>query len=666
MLYALLFCTGLAGIGLETVGTHVLTQIFENTVHTFANILAVYLLGTAIGAWLYATDTVRRFLGDRDRGTSLLLYVLAIAGVAAAVILAQAAAMISALAPTGSSYAMRMIAETVVSAVVFLPPTLLMGATFSHLVGHFTDDGIGYASAFNTGGAAFAPFLFGLVLIPSAGYGVAFYTAVGMYLVLFVAVGLRLSQRGGWVLAGVGVVAVTGVLAYSSLVLVQFPGNVRLLAQQIGLQGVVSVTEWPASSPSEASGPRVLQVDQKYLMGGSPGFVTKRMGHLPMLIAQTPQQVLYLGVGTGITAGSALDYPVERVTAVELLPEIVDMLPWFGEFNNDFQHDQRVALHASDARRFIQATRDTYDVIVADLYHPSRDGTGSLYTIEHYRNIQIRLRAGGLFVQWLPLHQLQPDNLKTIVRTFLEVFPDAHSMIGNYSGNARLALLGWTPTSQRGTDRPGLDVMRAEALLRQHQGPGQVFDGVRDLLASYMLDAEGLRRYAGHGPVNTDTNQRIIFDAASAARIEDSGDTLRSLATILPYRRLFPDNFIRATGAGDVVALRESIRPYAEAVTHYLAAEILRLEAPPESLPAEALAEYLKAYETDISFTLAVGKVLELAVQQPAIANQMVQRLWQIQPEQPELSRLRQRLEGIDAPEQVRAIVSRFLQSGGD
>ncbi|MBC8001139.1 MAG: fused MFS/spermidine synthase, partial [Opitutaceae bacterium] len=41
--------TGLLGIGLETVVLRVLSQILENTVYSFAGILAIYLLGTAAG-----------------------------------------------------------------------------------------------------------------------------------------------------------------------------------------------------------------------------------------------------------------------------------------------------------------------------------------------------------------------------------------------------------------------------------------------------------------------------------------------------------------------------------------------------------------------------------------------------------------------------------------
>jgi spermidine synthase len=44
-----LFLTGLLGIGYEVVAIRVVSQILENTVYTFAVLLAVYLFGTAFG-----------------------------------------------------------------------------------------------------------------------------------------------------------------------------------------------------------------------------------------------------------------------------------------------------------------------------------------------------------------------------------------------------------------------------------------------------------------------------------------------------------------------------------------------------------------------------------------------------------------------------------------
>src|SRR2546423_1132995 len=56
-----LFFTGLLGIGYETAGLRVLSQVLENTVYTFAAVLSVFLFGTAIGAALY-----QRLLRERS------------------------------------------------------------------------------------------------------------------------------------------------------------------------------------------------------------------------------------------------------------------------------------------------------------------------------------------------------------------------------------------------------------------------------------------------------------------------------------------------------------------------------------------------------------------------------------------------------------------------
>ena len=44
-----LFVTGLLGIGYEVLVIRMLSQILENTIYSFASVLAIYLLGTALG-----------------------------------------------------------------------------------------------------------------------------------------------------------------------------------------------------------------------------------------------------------------------------------------------------------------------------------------------------------------------------------------------------------------------------------------------------------------------------------------------------------------------------------------------------------------------------------------------------------------------------------------
>ena len=87
----------------------------------------------------------------------------------------------------------------------------------------------------------------------------------------------------------------------------------------------------------------------------------------------------------------------------------------------------------ADARRFVRTAPDLYDVIVADNFHPARSGSGSLYTVEHFAAVRERLAAGGLFCQWLPLHQLDLDTLRSIVRSYLMVYPQGFGLLATNS-----------------------------------------------------------------------------------------------------------------------------------------------------------------------------------------------------------------------------------------
>src|SRR6185503_15535641 len=67
----LLAATGLLGIGYEVLVVRVLSQVAENTVYTFAILLAVYLVGAAFGATAY--DRWLSNLRDAERLCDRLL-----------------------------------------------------------------------------------------------------------------------------------------------------------------------------------------------------------------------------------------------------------------------------------------------------------------------------------------------------------------------------------------------------------------------------------------------------------------------------------------------------------------------------------------------------------------------------------------------------------------
>jgi len=224
-----------------------------------------------------------------------------------------------------------------------------------------------------------------------------------------------------------------------------------------------------------------------------------------------------------------------------------------------------------------------------------------------------------VFVQWLPLYQLTARDLATIVRTFVEIFPEAHSLLGTYNAEAVLGLIGAIPD----LGRTGFDMARVERLLSSSAGPSQSVRGPTDLLAAYMTDASGLRRFAGPGPVNSDLNQRVLFDAPLSLGREIRA-AHRSLEALWPFRMVFPDNLLLDRDPAAVARWRAAARATISAADRFVTAELLRAQAGRDSLPPAALSEYLAAYEADPLFPNALQTLFELAGRHPDQAAEVL------------------------------------------
>ena len=166
-----LFATGLLGIGYEVLAVRALSQILENTVYSFTGILAVYLFGTALGGSVYQLWSpklsFRAVTGYLAQGLSLAC----IAGLGLLLLVEYIYSGIREWLGQGMAMAGAMGGEICAAAVVLLLPTILMGMTFSHLAQSACGKkgGLGRALSVNTVGAAGAPFLFGVVVLPAIG-----------------------------------------------------------------------------------------------------------------------------------------------------------------------------------------------------------------------------------------------------------------------------------------------------------------------------------------------------------------------------------------------------------------------------------------------------------------------------------------------------------------
>jgi spermidine synthase len=357
--------------------------------------------------------------------------------------------------------------------------------------------------------------LFGVVLVPAIGLKVSLIIVGVGYLILLP----RLSWRQPRVYV---LIALAGLVAFAPLSthLITRNNGEKLLIYREGILGSVTVLK-------TVQGDLCLKVNDRFQMGGtSSQFSDRSQGHIPLLLHPNPHHVLFLGLGTGGTLAAAADYSDMETDGVELVPEVIDVMDQFRSSTGDLIHNPRIHIHTADARRFINQSKKMYDVIIADLFHPARDGAGTLYTLEHFNAIRSHLEPNGIFCQWLPLYQMNLDTLRTITHTFLVSFPETRAFITHY--NIDTPIIGLIGANQLiRYDRTWFDRRVRDDSLRNELKKLRLTD-TYTLMGRFIAGRNDLIDFAGEGPINTDDRPVVTYSTPSFVYTKQE----------LPYKRL--------------------------------------------------------------------------------------------------------------------------------
>lgn len=636
-----LFLTGLLGLGYEILVIRVLAQVLEGTVYSFAAVLSMYLLGTALGAALYhrrmhaSPYDSRRWTATSQRLLAAVSF-LCLAGTA--LLWSTESIYIAILAQFGPGNMAAMLAELFVAATVFLLPTVAMGALFSHLAQRATGPhGFGAALGVNTLGAAFAPLLFGVVLLPSLG---ALETLV-LLGVGYLMLPWLLDAGPSYWRVKLPLVACAGALLLvpGPLRFISSPTGSELLAYDEGVIAAVAVIE-------EQDNSRHLKVNNRFTMGGTASrFSDHRQTHLPLLWhGGGARSSLYLGLGTGITFQAAQYYPDLQATGVELIPEMLPLMPLFGVNVDGEQWRQPPRVLAGDARRFVVADKAQYDVIIAEVFHPSRDGAGSLYTVEHFRAIRDRLAPEGLFCQWLPLFQLDLDTLRLITRSYLEVFPNAQLHLAHYSlRQPLLCLLGGEGLKEFSADWL---VKRVHDRSLQQQLVSTRLNSDFALFGGYLGGPTALRQFTGDGPLNTDDHPRVIFEAPNFVYGNPASPAERLLELV---RLLAPQRGTLLDQPGRDGDFGQRLNDYWRARDAFLVAGVGVTPSPDiRNMLEQTQDKLLAAVRLSSDFLPAYDPLLQMAQAvypvDPTLAHDLLQELIEANPTRPDARHLFRRL----------------------
>ena len=299
---------------------------------------------------------------------------------------------------------------------------------------------------------------------------------------------------------------------------------------------------------------------------------------------------------------------------------------------------QRLRTIAADARRFVRATRTRYDVIVSDNFHPARSGSGALYTVEHFERVKHALAAEGLFCQWLPLHQLDLPTLRSIVRSFVTVFPRGAAILASNSLETPvIGLIG----------RDGglrLDPAVARGRVDRATGPMPAAYGIEDefaLLGSLVAGSGALAAFAGDAPVNTDDRTVVAY---LAPRMTYAPDTLprERLSALLGALSIAPEEVLAETTDA---AQRRRLAAYWSARDRFIAAgRSVRPSADVVEMLAQVRAPLLDVLSESPDFRPAYDPLVRMAAalarRDAAAAVALLRDLVRIQPMRTEAAAL--------------------------
>ncbi len=617
-LLLVLAATGLLGIGYEVVVLRVLSQVAENTVYTLALLLAVYLAGTALGAAVWTRWGAACCTDVSVRRSGLLTGLCAACGLSGLALWMAPWFKAAMALVLGEGYAAALLAEALLAVLVFSMPTLFMGALFSHLCEEALGQGLrlGTALAVNTAGAALAPLVFGAGLIVGLGVKTALIAVVAGYLCL----ALMASRKAGAPRLAAAFALLLALAGAPPLMLVDKPEGGSVLSHREGMLGTVSVVQDPA-------GGRSLRINNRQQEGSNTtAMADARQALLPLLLHPAPQRALLLGLGAGLTAQAAALDPSVEVLALELLPEVLQASRHFNGVLLDTTKAANLQVQVSDARRYMRSAGPRWDVIIADNFHPARAGSGALYTVEHFQAVRNRLAPGGVFCQWLPLHQMDLATLRSIVRSFLAVYPQGAALLASNSLQTPVVGL-WAQRDPAPLD--GVAVGRRLQRTAMLIAPAEF--GLADewaLLGSFVAGPAALLRFAADAPLNTDDHPVVSHLAPRATYAPEATPAERLLA-LLRVWRLSTAELLPADADGAQAA---RLQAYFAARRHYIAAGVgVQAVADPAQMLAHVRQPLLEALGMSPDFLPAYEPLLRLALalapQDPQAAQALLEDL---------------------------------------
>jgi spermidine synthase len=517
----------------EVAWSRTLSLLVDSSVYGFSIMLTTFLVGIALGSYFFSSkvDTLRH----QGFAWAWMQIGIGIFAFLSLVFFQELPYWYLLLYRSlGKSINLLLTGKFLLAFFIMLAPTLFMGAIFPLTIKIYTSSlkqvgrMVGNVYTINTIGCILGSFAGGFFLIPLLGIRNTILLGIGLNLLLglFLLV-ITTSPRPSvkWIAApAVFLVTliilwfppawktplmVSGVYIYAhnfkdtsrqQLLEMYEPQNEPLLFYKEGHTCTISVHK------SRRTGTIYMKSNGKVEASTKGDMPTQVLvGQLPMLLAPHMDEVLVVGMGSGVTVGSVTPFPAKKITLVELEEAVIQGSRFFDQVNNQPLKDNRLILRVADARNYLLVTPDQYDVIISEPSNPWMAGVANVFTQEFFRLGYRKLKPAGVFCQWLQLYKISPESFRTVLTTFHSVFPYIYVFQPQPKD---LIMVGFK-------QKPDLSLTRLKERMEWRPVAQDLkrigVTDLSDLTSRFMMGPAEVATVTRNGVLNTDDNALIEF-----------------------------------------------------------------------------------------------------------------------------------------------------------
>lgn len=503
---------GFTTLAYEVIWTRIMISFtFDQSTYLYSTIIFSFIFGLFLGGLILS-----RFI-DRIKQPLLWLgwleVIIGITALIFIIVFLKSFPLLANLRANADSWWKLVFREYIIVFLILSIPTILMGMTFPLVGKIYTENTrvlgkrIGIIGFLDTVGSIAGSLIAGFLFIPFFGLKTAFIITV----IINVIIGLRViiaypsgNKKKHNILSIITVtITILLIIAMPSqtgfMALINQDKGQRLAFYKEGVEATVAVHQFPNGFYGmSVNGKKTAFTNKEDIR------VHNMLAYLPYFAKPNSETAFVIGLGMGVTTKCLAALHLKQVDVAEISPGVIEASQKvFHSLNQKVTADSNVNIIIEDGRGYLFSTQKKYDIITTNAVHPRL--SPNIYTKEFYQICKQKLSDKGVICQWLPTNLMTETEFKSLIKSFISVFPNTSLW---YINHGHTLLLG-VPVDLN-IDINTLKKYFKKKSVKRNMQLAYIQAPAR-FISMYAMGAEELNEYIRDVKANTDQHPTVEF-----------------------------------------------------------------------------------------------------------------------------------------------------------